>query len=119
MTSPDRPLLRLDGLRKVFPSDDVETHALADVHLDVHAGDYLAIAGPSGCGKSSNLDSANGEAVMELSGELHRDGTTICMVTHDDRFAAHGARTVHLFDGRVVEERLAERTAAPVLPSWS
>ena len=53
---------------------------------------------------TGNLDSANGEAVMELLAELHRDGATICMVTHDERYAAHAARTIHLFDGRVVEE---------------
>ena len=236
MTNPDRPLLQLDGVRKVFLTDEVETHALADVDLDVYAGDYVAIAGPSGCGKSTllsilglldspshgsyslagepvdslapgdrarvrnrqigfifqafnligdltvaenvelpltyrglapgertrrvtgalervgmahrrrhypgqlsggqqqrvavaraiagspsilladeptgNLDSANGEAVMELISELHRDGATICMVTHDERFAARAVRTVHLFDGRVVEERIGARTAA-------
>ena len=55
---------------------------------------------------TGNLDSANGEAVMELLAELHRDGATICMVTHDERYAAHAGRTIHLFDGRVVEETL-------------
>jgi putative ABC transport system ATP-binding protein len=53
---------------------------------------------------TGNLDSRNGEAVMELLRELHRDGATICMVTHDPRFSRHADRTVHLFDGRVVEE---------------
>jgi putative ABC transport system ATP-binding protein len=53
---------------------------------------------------TGNLDSANGEAVMELLAELHRDGATICMVTHDERYAAHAGRTIHLFDGRIVEE---------------
>jgi ABC-type lipoprotein export system ATPase subunit len=54
---------------------------------------------------TGNLDSTNGEAVMELLRELHRGGATICMVTHDPRYAAHADRSVHLFDGRVVEER--------------
>jgi putative ABC transport system ATP-binding protein len=54
---------------------------------------------------TGNLDSANGEAVMELLRELHRGGTTICMVTHDPRFARYAQRSVHLFDGRVVEDR--------------
>jgi putative ABC transport system ATP-binding protein len=53
---------------------------------------------------TGNLDSKNGEAVMELLNQLHREGATICMVTHDARYAGCAERTVHLFDGRVVEE---------------
>ena len=53
---------------------------------------------------TGNLDSANGEAVMELLRELHRQGSTICMVTHDPRYAEIADRTVHLFDGQIVEE---------------
>jgi putative ABC transport system ATP-binding protein len=53
---------------------------------------------------TGNLDSRNGEAVMKLLQELHQDGATICMVTHDPRFAAHAQRQVHLFDGKVVAE---------------
>jgi putative ABC transport system ATP-binding protein len=56
---------------------------------------------------TGNLDSRNGEAVMDLLKELHAGGATICMVTHDARFAQHADRTVHLFDGRVVEDRIA------------
>ena len=56
---------------------------------------------------TGNLDSRNGEAVMELLKELHAGGATICMVTHDERFAQHADRTVHLFDGQVVEDRVA------------
>ncbi len=56
---------------------------------------------------TGNLDSKNGEAVMELLKELHRGGATICMVTHDNRFARYAERTVHLFDGRIVEEEVA------------
>ena len=54
---------------------------------------------------TGNLDSTNGEAVMELLRELHRGGATVCMVTHDPRYAQHADRTVQLFDGRVVEEQ--------------
>ena len=224
----NQPLIRLAGLKKIFYTDEVETHALQDIHLEVQPGEYVAIAGPSGCGKTTllsilglldtptegeytlagepvaqltpsqrarirnrqigfifqafnligdltvyenvelpltyrgmsaserkqrvqdalervgmshrmkhypaqlsggqqqrvavaravagdplilladeptgNLDSTNGEAVMELLRELHRGGATICMVTHDPRYAAHADRSVHLFDGRVVEE---------------
>jgi len=226
-TSP-QSLIRLEGLTKVFSTDEVETHALSGIHLEIAQGEYVSISGPSGCGKSTllsilglldsptggeymldgqpvanltlserarirnrkigfifqsfnligdltvyenvelpltyrgmsaserkrrvqealervgmshrsrhlpsqlsggqqqrvavaralvgdpsilladeptgNLDSKNGEAVMELLRELHRGGATICMVTHDNRFARHADRTVHLFDGRVVEE---------------
>jgi putative ABC transport system ATP-binding protein len=57
---------------------------------------------------TGNLDSKNGDAVMELLRELHREGATICMVTHDPRFARHADRQIHLFDGRVVEESASE-----------
>jgi putative ABC transport system ATP-binding protein len=231
------PLIQLEDVRKVFLTDEVETHALAGIYLDVQAGEYLAIAGPSGCGKSTllsilglldspshggyvlngrqvahlsfaerarirnreigfifqsfnligdltvfenvelpltyrgdldaaerkawvngalervsmshrnrhlpnqlsggqqqrvavaralaghpsvlladeptgNLDSRNGDAVMGLLDDLHRGGATICMVTHDERFARCAARTVHLFDGRVVKEETEEERVA-------
>jgi putative ABC transport system ATP-binding protein len=57
---------------------------------------------------TGNLDSTNGEAVMELLRDLHREGATICMVTHDPRYAAHADRAIHLFDGRVVEDESGE-----------
>jgi putative ABC transport system ATP-binding protein len=228
MSDKGRVLIQMEGVTKVFVTDEVETHALANVHLEVLSGEYIAIAGPSGCGKSTllsilglldspseglyklndkpvqslkmsersrirnreigfifqafnligdltvyenvelpltyrgmpgserkkyvqealdkvgmshrmkhypsqlsggqqqrvavaralagkplilladeptgNLDSANGEAVMELLRDLHRNGATICIVTHDERYARHADRSVHLFDGRVVEE---------------
>jgi len=53
---------------------------------------------------TGNLDSKNGQMVMDLLDELHRDGATICMVTHDPRYARNARRTLHLFDGRIVEE---------------
>jgi putative ABC transport system ATP-binding protein len=220
-------LIKLEGLKKVFYTDEMETHALADVHFEIAKGEYVAISGPSGCGKTTllsilglldtpsggeymlagesvarltpaerarvrnrqigfifqafnligdlsvaenvelpltyrdmpsterrdrvaaalervgmshrakhfpaqlsggqqqrvavaravagdpailladeptgNLDSKNGEAVMDLLKELHSNGSTICMVTHDARYAQHADRTVELFDGKVVE----------------
>jgi putative ABC transport system ATP-binding protein len=221
-------LIHLDAVTKVFVTDEVETHALSGIHLDILKGEYISIAGPSGCGKSTllailglldspsegsytlnsqpvqglkmadrarirnreigfifqafnligdltvyenvelpltyrgmpsaerkkrvhealervgmshrvkhypsqlsggqqqrvavaralggdpsilladeptgNLDSANGEQVMDLLRELHRAGSTICIVTHDPRYARYADRSIHLFDGRVVEE---------------
>jgi putative ABC transport system ATP-binding protein len=221
-------LISLEGVTKVFVTDEVETHALAGIHLNIKRGEYVSIAGPSGCGKSTllailglldtasdgqytlnkqpvanlkmqerarirnreigfifqafnligdlnvyenvelpltyrgmpsaerkkaviealekvgmshrikhypsqlsggqqqrvavaralagspsvlladeptgNLDSVNGEAVMGLLKELHSQGATIVMVTHDPRYASFADRTIHMFDGRIVEE---------------
>src|SRR6201996_7840734 len=223
-------LIHLEDVTKVFLTDEVETHALSGIHLDIRKGEYVSIAGPSGCGKSTllsilglldtpsggsytlkdtevanlsfperarirnreigfifqsfnligdltvyenvelpltyrgmpsserkknvmealdkvgmshrmkhypsqlsggqqqrvavaralagdplilladeptgNLDSHNGEAVMNLLKELHAAGSTICMVTHDPRYAEFADRTIRLFDGRVVEESM-------------
>ena len=224
-------LIKMTGIKKIFYTDEVETHALADVHFEIKQGEYVAISGPSGCGKTTllsilglldtpsegsydlagqpvanlkpadraavrnrqigfifqafnligdltvgenvelpltyrdmgaqerkdrvakalervgmshrakhypmqlsggqqqrvavaravagdpailladeptgNLDSKNGEAVMALLQELHQAGSTICMVTHDQRYAQHADREVHLFDGKVVEAAVA------------
>jgi putative ABC transport system ATP-binding protein len=61
---------------------------------------------------TGNLDSRNGEAVMELLADLHKEGATICMVTHDPRFAKHAQREVHLFDGKVVAEEELQKLMA-------
>jgi len=221
-------IIHLESVKKVFVTDEVETHALAGIELDVKRGEYVSISGPSGCGKSTllailglldtpsdgvyvlngkpasglkvserarirnreigfifqafnligdlnvyenvelpltyrgmssaerkksvmdslekvgmshrvkhypsqlsggqqqrvavaralagrpsvlladeptgNLDSQNGKAVMDLLRDLHRNGATICMVTHDPRYAKFADRTIHMFDGRIVEE---------------
>jgi putative ABC transport system ATP-binding protein len=225
------PILHMAGIAKVFHTDEVETHALADVHLEVGKGEFVSISGPSGSGKSTllsilglldapsrgaykvggedaagldadrraqlrnrtigfifqafnligdltvyenvelpltyrgmpagmrrsrvmaalekvgmahrarhlpgqlsggqqqrvavaravvgeplilladeptgNLDSKNGDAVMELLEELHGKGATICMVTHNPDYARKATRVVHLFDGRIVDDRPA------------
>ena len=237
----DNAMISLAGVTKVFYTDDLETHALDGIHLDVAKGEFLSISGPSGCGKSTllallglldtstegkylldgqdvtgltpaarartrnerigfifqafnligdltvlqnvelpltyrasmpaeerrkaavaaldrvgmshrvnhhpaqlsggqqqrvavaralagrpailladeptgNLDSRNGEAVMNLLRELHREGSTICMVTHDPRYADYADRKVQLFDGRVMDQStlidLSQRRAA-------
>ncbi|MBY0506582.1 MAG: ABC transporter ATP-binding protein [Bryobacteraceae bacterium] len=229
-------LIKLEGVTKVFLTDEVETHALAGIHLEIQKGEYLSIGGPSGCGKSTllailglldtpsngtytlnsravqslkmserarirnreigfifqafnligdltvyenvelpltyrgmgsaerkkrvhealervgmshrvkhypsqlsggqqqrvavaralggepsilladeptgNLDSQNGEAVMELLRDLHRQGATICMVTHDPRYETYADRNIRLFDGRIVEESAGQKLAA-------
>jgi putative ABC transport system ATP-binding protein len=226
-------LIKLEGVKKVFYTDEVETHALSDIHLEIRQGEYVAVAGPSGCGKTTllsilglldtptegeysldgepvanlsagqrayvrnrqigfifqafnligdltvyenvelpltyrnmpgserrervqealervgimhrmkhypsqlsggqqqrvavaraiagqpailladeptgNLDSKNGESVMLLMDELHAEGATICMVTHDPRYAEHADRSVHLFDGQIVKDETGER----------
>jgi len=226
----DQALIHLEGVTKVFVTDEVETHALSGIHMEIKKGEYISIAGPSGCGKSTllailglldsptdgtyvlnnkpvqnlkmserarirnreigfifqafnligdlnvyenvelpltyrgmpsaerkkrvhealervgmshrvkhypsqlsggqqqrvavaralagdpsilladeptgNLDSQNGEAVMDLLRELHRNGATICIVTHDPRYARYADRSIHLFDGRIVEENV-------------
>ena len=86
MNAANDVLIRLDGVTKVFYTDEVETHALAGIHLEIR----------------------NGESVMQLLQELHRAGATIAMVTHDPRYARHADRSIHLFDGRIVEENVAE-----------
>src|ERR1041384_7897380 len=55
MNANGRPLIQLDGVTKVFFTDEVETHALASIHLEIRKGEYVSIAGPSGCGKSTLL----------------------------------------------------------------
>ncbi len=239
MTDAGQPLLQVEDLKKIFYTDEVETHALSGVHLSIRKGEYVAMSGPSGCGKSTllsilglldtptagkyhlngqpvesldfadrsrirnqeigfifqsfnligdltiyenvelpltyrqkmpaadrkarvmealervgmahrvrhypsqlsggqqqrvavaralggkpsilladeptgNLDSQNGEAVMELLQNLHREGATICMVTHDPRFAKHAEREIHLFDGKVVAKEELEKLMADV-----
>jgi putative ABC transport system ATP-binding protein len=235
MPNEQNSLIKLDAVTKVFLTDEVETHALSGIHMDIRQGEYVSIAGPSGCGKSTllsilglldtptdgsyvlngrpvqglslperarirnreigfifqsfnligdltvyenvelpltyrglpvterrtrvtealekvgmghrakhlpsqlsggqqqrvavaralagspavlladeptgNLDSKNGDAVMELLHTLHRAGSTIVMVTHDTRFARHAERTIHVFDGRVVDEQVETASA--------
>jgi putative ABC transport system ATP-binding protein len=231
------PVIKLEGVTKVFLADEVETHALSEVTFEIVRGEYVSIAGPSGCGKSTllsilglldtatsgtyelngrpvtelkayerarvrnreigfifqsfnligdltvfenvelpltyrgmrpperrqrvadalervgmahrakhlpsqlsggqqqrvavaravagepvilladeptgNLDSKSGESVMDLLHELYMNGATICMVTHDPRYARHADRHIHLFDGRVVAEPPLELATAP------
>jgi putative ABC transport system ATP-binding protein len=231
------PVIKLEGVTKVFLADEVETHALSEVTFEIARGEYVSIAGPSGCGKSTllsilglldtassgsyelngrpvtelkaferarvrnreigfifqsfnligdltvfenvelpltyrgmrpperrqrvaealervgmahrakhlpsqlsggqqqrvavaravagepvilladeptgNLDSKSGESVMNLLHELYMNGATICMVTHDPRYARHADRHIHLFDGRVVAEPPLELATAP------
>ena len=60
---------------------------------------------------TGNLDSKNGDLVMDLLRELHRGGATLCMVTHNPEYTRHATRSVHLFDGRIVDESAVPRPA--------
>jgi putative ABC transport system ATP-binding protein len=204
----DRELIQMEGVEKVFLTEEVETHALSGVHIKVSQGEFITIEGPSGCGKTTLLslmglldtptagsyhldgqaveslsnyeravlrnqsvgfifqsfnligdltvyenvelplvyrnekastrrelvqealeqvdmgprqnhypaqlsggqqqrvDSRNGVMVMDLLKALHRRGSTVCMVTHDPRYHAYAGRTIHLFDGQVVDESI-------------
>ena len=116
---------------------DEETRALSDVTVDIGRGEYISVSGPSGCGKSTflsighqqlvaiacaiagrppilladeptgNLDSKSGDALMDMLGELHADGATVCLATHDPRYIARASRHIYLFDGSIVAEPVA------------
>jgi len=96
--------LLLSSLKPAAPSVDREILSL-DARAVVGDPAILLADEPTG-----NLDSTNGEAVMELLRTLHRSGATVCMVTHDPRYAKHADRSIHLFDGRVVDESRAPST---------
>src|SRR2546425_768692 len=134
------PLIRLEGISKVFKGDaDEETWALKDITLDITRGEYVSVSGPSGCGKSTflavlalldtpssgrywlngklterltpaektrarSLDSKSGESLMELFGELHADGATVCVATHDPRWLVQAQRHIYLFDGQLAHQ---------------
>jgi putative ABC transport system ATP-binding protein len=100
MSNAKEPLIRLDNVTKIQQQRVAVARAVAGQPLILLADE------PTG-----NLDSTNGEAVMELLRELHIGGATICMVTHDQRYARFADSKVHLFDGRVVEESMAQANA--------
>jgi putative spermidine/putrescine transport system ATP-binding protein len=102
-------LVRLDHLSQRLPRQLSGGQQQRVAVARAVAGDPLILFADEPTG---NLDSVNGEAVMELLRELHRGGATICMVTHDPRYSAHAGREIHLFDGRIVEERRGATTHA-------
>ena len=84
MTTNGQPLIRLDGIKKVFYTDEVETHALAEVHLEIRKGEYVAIAGPSGCGKTTLL-SLLGLLDTPTGGEYWLDGKPVAQLSPAER----------------------------------
>src|ERR1041384_4943620 len=84
MTVSAEPLLRLEGIKKVFFTDEVETHALAGIHLEVNPADYLSIAGPSGCGKSTLL-SILGLLDSPTEGYYTLNGRAVANLGHAER----------------------------------
>jgi putative ABC transport system ATP-binding protein len=97
-------LVGLAGLEQRLPSQLSGGQQQRVAVARALAGDPLILLADEPTG---NLDSANGEAVMTLLKELHKNGSTICMVTHDPRYASFADRSLHLFDGRIVEESVA------------
>src|SRR3712207_7750028 len=84
MSATSEPLVRLDGVKKVFYTDEVETHALSGIHLDIKKGEYVSIAGPSGCGKSTLL-SILGLLDSPTDGEYVLNGTPVANLSLSDR----------------------------------
>ena len=84
MTSAGPALIRLEGIKKVFYTDEVETHALSEVHLEVRRGEYVAISGPSGCGKTTLL-SLLGLLDTPTGGEYWLDGKPVAQLSAAER----------------------------------
>ena len=84
MSASSEPLVKLDGVKKVFYTDEVETHALSGIHLDIKKGEYVAIAGPSGCGKSTLL-SILGLLDTPTEGEYVLNGTPVANLSLSER----------------------------------
>ena len=108
------PLIRLEGIKKVFYTDEVETHALSEMHLEIQQGEYVAIAGPSGCGKTTLL-SILGLLDTPTDGEYTLDGKPVAKLTPSERARVRNrADRLHLPglqpDRR--SHRLRERRAA-------
>ena len=82
--SNDRPLIHLDGLSKVFYTEEVETHALSNIHLEIEEGEYVSIAGPSGCGKTTLL-SLLGLLDTPTDGEYWLNGKQVANLSFSDR----------------------------------
>src|SRR5881397_2063186 len=84
MASSGTPLIQLQAVKKVFYTDEVETHALAEVHLEIKQGEYVAIAGPSGCGKTTLL-SLLGLLDTPTAGEYLLDGVAVTEMSAAER----------------------------------
>src|SRR5690242_21779623 len=84
MMSSSEPLIHLADVKKVFYTDEVETHALSGIHLDIKQGEYVAIAGPSGCGKTTLL-SILGLLDTPSEGQYTLDGAPVANLTAADR----------------------------------
>jgi len=84
MAATDSTLIKLEGVKKVFYTDEVETHALSEIHLEVKKGEYISIAGPSGCGKSTLL-SILGLLDSPTDGNYSLDGKPVANLSISDR----------------------------------
>ncbi|HWX39786.1 MAG TPA: ABC transporter ATP-binding protein, partial [Blastocatellia bacterium] len=84
MSASEQPLIRMESLKKVFFTDEVETHALSDIHLEIRNGEYVSIAGPSGCGKSTLL-SILGLLDSPTDGEYMLNGKPVADLAMSER----------------------------------
>src|SRR6185312_2455414 len=92
----DQPLIQLQGIKKVFYTDEVETHALSDIHLEIRNGEYVAIAGPSGCGKTTLL-SILGLLDSPTDGTYTLDGQPVAKLSASDRARVRNRRIGFIF----------------------
>src|ERR687895_1000216 len=90
-----QPLIKLDGVTKVFLTDEIETHALAGIHLEIQRGEYIAIAGPSGCGKSTLL-SILGLLDSPTEGKYILNGKSVAELPLSERARPQSRDRVHL-----------------------
>ena len=92
----DQPLIQLQGIKKVFYTDEVETHALSDIHLEIRNGEYVSIAGPSGCGKTTLL-SILGLLDSPTEGSYTLDGQPVARLSASERARVRNRRIGFIF----------------------
>jgi len=84
MADMNSTLIKMEGVKKVFLTDEVETHALSEIHLEIHRGQYVFDSGPSGCGKSTLL-SILGLLDSPSEGNYLLNGQPVANLTSSER----------------------------------
>jgi len=110
-----KTLIKLSNLKKVFSTDEVETHALSDINLEVKQGEYLSIAGPSGCGKSTLL-SLLGLLDTSSGGSYNLNGHDVVDINSKQRAAIRNKEIGFVFQSfnLISELTVAENVALPL-----